>query len=134
MLFFFNNVYLWNQAECFSELKIMKRKVSVDDNDCKYLRNCSKLQNSNSKICWIKYWLFFHICNYCSSCNMLSIISCWFSSYTCRRLSINCSLIKICWICIFDNCRLKNLHNDSHYIWKQAESIQFSTTQNSTID
>ena len=134
-MFFFNNVHLWNQAECFSELRIMKRRISVNDDDCRYLRNCSRLWNSDLEICWIKYWILLsHICSSCSCHNTLSITSCWLSSYSCRRLSINCSSIRICWICTSDNCRSKDLHNSFHYIWKQAESIQFSMIQNSTID
>ena len=37
----------------------MKRRISVDDNNCRYLRNCSRSWNSDSEVYWIKYWIFF---------------------------------------------------------------------------
>ena len=124
----------WMPAKYPSKLRTVKRRVSVNDNDCRSLKDSLRQQNLDSKICWIKYQLLFSHINSSSSSNMISITSCWFSDYSCRRLSINCSTIRIHWIHSSHNCRSKVLLSNSHYIQKQAESIQQSMIWSSTTD
>ena len=77
----FDNVHSQNQAEYLSRLRIMKRRVSVNDNDCRSLKDSSRLWNLNSKICWIKYiwktvlFIYYKIC-----CDSDFFINDWYAN------------------------------------------------------